>query len=254
MKAEWFLAGALFVAPVWGQTNPNPGAPAAQKPAAPITARDYYSELNAADEFKTYLDEYVCFYEDDGPLFLVAAKGEDVLQLMASNGEKISKDLADAKGHLFYKTYYKGVLTGGPDEMPQTKATTADSNVSYQLVLNQRNGRTAMTITYTVNWATGRIRMAVETGVFGNRDYKMRERYGKCEFIHPATSVLLDQRIPKELRENRCFQSKTAEERERWLRNLNALSPAEFDKTIKDLAVVNASDRLLGTKGCETPK
>ena len=79
---------------------------------SPITARDYYNELNAANEFKAYSDEYVCFYEDDVPSFLVAAKGEDVLQLMESNGEKISKDLTAVKGHLLYKTYYKGVLTG----------------------------------------------------------------------------------------------------------------------------------------------
>jgi hypothetical protein len=64
----------------------------------------------------------------------------------------------------------------------------------------------------------------------------------------------LDQTIPKELRENRCFQSKTAEEQERWLRELNALSPAEFEKTMKDLTVINASDHLLGTKSCEAPK
>lgn len=254
MKAKWLLIGALFVAPMRGQTNPDPGVPIQKEPANPITARDYYNELNAANEFKTYSDEYVCFYEDDVPSFLVAAKGEDVLQLMASNGEKISRNITAAKGHLFYKTYYKGVLTGSLDEMPSTMDTTGNSNVSYKSVLTQRDGRTTMTITYTVNWATGRIRMTIQTGTPGNRDYSVGARYGKCEFIHPATSVLLDQTIPKELRENRCFQSKTADERERWVRELNALSPADFEKTMKDLTVINASDRLLGTKGCEAPK
>lgn len=243
LTAIVLLVGVLSAAPINGQNT--------HAPSSPVTARDYYDELSAANEFKRYSDEYVCFYEDDTPSFLVAAKGEDVLQLMALNGEKISKDLTPVKGHLFYKTYYKGVLTGSLEEMPP-KDVSGDSNVSYQAVWTK--GRKAFTITYIVNWATGRIRMTVETGTLGDHNYSMYERYGKCEFIHPETPVLLDETIPKELRENRCFQSKTAEERVRWLHDLTDLPPAEFEKTIRDLAAVNAADRLLGTKGCETPK
>lgn len=94
--------------------------------------------------------------------------------------------------------------------------------------------------------------MTVETGSVGSRNYSMKDRYGKCEFIHPETAVLLDQTIPKELRENRCFQSKSAEEQKRWLGEVSAMPRADFEKTMKDLSVINASDRLTGAKGCET--
>jgi hypothetical protein len=104
------------------------------------------------------------------------------------------------------------------------------------------------------DWATGRISITVETGTQGNRDYSIQSRYGKCEFIHPETSLILDQSIPKELRENRCFLSKAAEDRQHMLHELNELPPAEFERTIKDLTAINAADRLLGTKGCERPK
>jgi hypothetical protein len=240
----WLAFGALFAMSASGQNNA----------ANPTTARGYYEELKAANEFKTYADEYVCFYDDDIPSFLVVARGEDALQLMASNGEKGTKETNTVKGTLFYKTYYKGVLTGNLEEMPSKRDSQVGDNVTYQDKVILRDSKTAMTITYNVNWSTGRIRFTVETGTIGGRGYSSRERYGKCEFIHPETPILLDQSIPKEVRENRCFQSKPAEERDRWLRELNALSPADFEKTMKDLAQVNSTDRLLGAKGCELPK
>ena len=235
MRAALLLLCALLTTSVNGQTNSNP-----------TSARDYFNELKAANEFKTYSDEYVCFYEDDIPSFLVAARGEDVVQLMELNGERHSKELASVKGHLFYKTYYKGVLTGTLDDMPPTKELSSGSSASYQTVGNVKGGK--LTATYIVNWATGRIRFTVETGTIGDRGYSIRERYGKCEFIHPDTPVLLDQTIPEQLRANRCFQSKSAEGRERMVRDLKALSPADYGKTMKDLTVINASDRLLGTR------
>ena len=224
---------------------------AQQPPSNPVTARDYYNELKAANEFKTYGDEYVCFYDDDVPSFLVAARGEDVVQLRESNGERITKDFrAAATGHLFYKTYYKGVLTANAEEMPPVKDASSYSNVSYQTIFTHRDNKTKFTITYTVNWATGRIRMTVETGTIGTQGYSMNERFGKCEFIHPETAVLLDESIPKELRENRCFQSKSAEDRKKWLDQMNTMPRADYEKTIKDLSVINASDRLTGARGC----
>lgn len=84
----WLAFGVLFA--VSGQSNT----------ANPITARGYYEELKAANEFKTYADEYVCFYDDDIPSFLVAAKGEDTLLLLASNGEKVTKETNTVKGTL----------------------------------------------------------------------------------------------------------------------------------------------------------
>ena len=53
---------------------------------------------------------------------------------------------------------------------------------------------------------------------------------------------------------NRCFQSKPALTQWELLRELDALPKAEFDKTISDLNVINASDRLTGSQGCEIKK
>jgi hypothetical protein len=243
-KILCFGLGALLAMSTNGQS----------KTANPVTARDFYEELKAANEFKTYADEYVCFYDDDIPSFLVAAKGEDSLLLMAANGEKVTKETGTVKGHLFYKTYYKGVLTGDLEEMPPKKDSQSGDNISYQDKAILRDSKATMTITYNVNWATGRIRFTVEAGTPGVRGYSNHERYGKCEFIHPETPILLDQSIPKELRENRCFQSKTPEERDRWLREIVALPKTDFEKTMKDLGQVNEADRLSGTKGCGASK
>jgi hypothetical protein len=50
---------------------------------------------------------------------------------------------------------------------------------------------------------------------------------------------------------NRCFQSKPALMQWELLRELDALPMAEFDKTISDLNLINAADRLTGDQGCE---
>jgi hypothetical protein len=53
---------------------------------------------------------------------------------------------------------------------------------------------------------------------------------------------------------NRCFLTKSSDEQQRLVREIDALPKAEFDKTMNDFDVVNASDRLLGTQGCENPR
>jgi hypothetical protein len=54
--------------------------------------------------------------------------------------------------------------------------------------------------------------------------------------------------------DNRCFRAKSAAEQWQLLRDLDALSDAEFKKTIADLNAINAADRLLGTQGCNEGK
>jgi hypothetical protein len=56
------------------------------------------------------------------------------------------------------------------------------------------------------------------------------------------------------LLDNRCFRTKTADEQKKSVQDIDALSNAEFKKTIDDLNSINAADRLLGTRGCEVPK
>jgi hypothetical protein len=55
----------------------------------------------------------------------------------------------------------------------------------------------------------------------------------------------------KPLLENRCYLSKTVSERAELVHRMNQMPNADFTKTMRDLDAVNATDRLLGTKGCD---
>ena len=162
--------------------------PASGQTPTPVTARDYYNELNTANVFQTYADEYVCFYDDDIPSFAIVAKGEDVLRHMEqTNKSKPSREMMQAKDGLFLKTYYKGLLSGDADWFPRVKEVTGDTTVRYRTVGTMKSGW-RLTATYTINWTTNRIWFLVETGSAGERGYSRNERFGKCELIHPWAS------------------------------------------------------------------
>jgi len=55
----------------------------------------------------------------------------------------------------------------------------------------------------------------------------------------------------KPLLENRCYLSKSVSERAELVHRMNQMPGADFTKTMRDLDAVNATDRLLGTKGCD---
>jgi hypothetical protein len=55
----------------------------------------------------------------------------------------------------------------------------------------------------------------------------------------------------KPLLENRCYLSKSVSERAEVVHRMNQMPDADFTKTMRDLDAVNATDRLLGTKGCD---
>jgi hypothetical protein len=126
------------------------------------------------------------------------------------------------------------LLLAGDEDLVVAKQSSPDRNTRSAVLALSAAGTSCNDIAELIFHATMRLIAAEETALNKLLD--------------------VDKTIPKELRENRCFQSKTAEEQKRWLRELNALSPAKFEKTMKDLTVINASDSLLGTKGCGTPK
>ena len=55
----------------------------------------------------------------------------------------------------------------------------------------------------------------------------------------------------KPLLENRCYLSKSVSERAELVHKMNQMPAADFTKTMRELDAVNATDRLLGTKGCD---
>src|ERR1700688_166911 len=55
----------------------------------------------------------------------------------------------------------------------------------------------------------------------------------------------------KPLLENRCYLSKSVSERAELDHRMNQMPGADFTKPMRDLDAVTATDRLLGTKGCD---
>jgi len=210
---------------------------------ATMTARDYYNELKAANNFNHYSDTYVCFRDDDSPSFAVISRGSDIIQEMKDSGHTPEKAVLLAKNELFVQTYYKGVANSlNPyDSVPGKEGTDWDIEFGKPL-----HGR----IVYSINWKTGRYRM-LTYALDSNKTLPADESSGKCELIHP---VGVEAMKWQPLFDNRCFNSKTPEEQKKWKEEMETLPDAEFKKTMKDLSVINASDRLLGTKGCEAGK
>ena len=80
------------------------------------TARDYFNELNSANAFNHYTDEYVCFPDDNAPSFAVVSTGASIIEHMKKNGDTNGvKAVLKTKDYLFVKKYYKGV--GGDQEV-----------------------------------------------------------------------------------------------------------------------------------------
>ena len=140
---------------------------------APLTARDYFTELKAANNFNHYSDTFVCFRDDDSPSFAVVARGSDIIDEMKQAGHTPEKAVLSAKNELFVQTYYKGVAnTLDPyDPVPGKEGTEWD-------------GR----IVYSINWKTGRYRM-FEYALDYNKTTPSYESSGKCEPIHPSTKL-----------------------------------------------------------------
>lgn len=61
-------------------------AVSAQQGKEPHTARDYFNELKAANNFNHYKDTYVCFADDDAPSFAVIAAEQSQIKSWESIG------------------------------------------------------------------------------------------------------------------------------------------------------------------------
>jgi hypothetical protein len=149
------------------------------------TAHDYYNELKATNRttnaLNHYMDEYVCFADDDVPSFAIIAKAADVIEEMKKGGnaaeaKKIEK--SQAKDSLFVRTYYKGVASETQIyEAVGTEGT--DYSIEFKSPVHGKN-------VYSINWATGRYRLRVYA-LDSRVHLAAAERSGKCELIHPVS-------------------------------------------------------------------
>jgi hypothetical protein len=141
-----------------------------------MTGRQYFDELKAANTFNHFIDEYVCFHDDNGPAFATMAKGAD----MVADGMKVpagtEKERKTFLKSIFVKTYYKGVANGDVEvfEPSGTEAT------AYSL---EANKPMHLKMVYNVNWTTGRYRLLVYA-LDHSSTIPAGENSGKCELIH----------------------------------------------------------------------
>jgi hypothetical protein len=148
----------------------------AQDKATP-SARDYYYELKAANNFSHYKDIYVCFRDDGVPSFAVMSKGSEIIEEMKKVGETPSKEVLQAKNLLFVEIYYKGVPHAIQLFSPVAEKEGTDYDIQFKSPFHGR-------IIYSINWITGRYRMIVYA-LDNSKTLPADESSGKCELIHP---------------------------------------------------------------------
>jgi hypothetical protein len=87
-----------------------------EQPHSPMTARDYYNELFKAGGLDNFADQYVCFRNDDQPVFFLIADSETLKRYLVSVGginRLPAKDRAYLdKGLAFVVQYHQGVSNG----------------------------------------------------------------------------------------------------------------------------------------------
>lgn len=149
----------------------------AQQGKEPRTARDYFNELKAANNFNHYKDTYVCFADDDVPSFAVIARGSDIIDEMKKVGAVPDKSVLQATSFLFVETYYKGVSNKTQIYEPVGREGT-DWDIEFRSPIHGR-------MLYSINWTTGRYRLMVYA-LDHSKTMPADDKSGKCEVIHPA--------------------------------------------------------------------
>lgn len=163
------VALVLLTVPVVAQDKP------------PMTARDYFNELKAANQFNHYSDTFVCFRDDDSPSFAVISRGSDIIDEMKQAGHTPEKAVLTAKNELFVQTYFKGVANSLVPYDPVPGKEGTDWDVEFGKPLHGR-------IVYSINWKTGRYRMLTYVLDY-NKNVPADESSGKCEPIHPGSKL-----------------------------------------------------------------
>jgi serine/threonine-protein kinase len=155
---------------------PRRGVFSSAQDSVPRTARDYYNELKAANNFNHYKDTYVCFSDDDIPSFTVISRGSDIIEEMKKSGAVPDKVILQAKDMLFVETYYKGVSNKTQLYEPVGKDGT-DWNIEFNAPIH--HGR----MLYSIDWTTGRYRLSVYA-LDHSKTIPVKQGFGKCEVIH----------------------------------------------------------------------
>jgi hypothetical protein len=140
------------------------------------TARAYYNEILNADGFNRYMDEYVCFPDEEGGNFAVIARTTDIQKRMAANHKAGAKPDIPLGDSLVVTTYFKGVASEPAAYQKVDKDSNSTWKIEYDAPLHGRN-------VYFINWLTGRYRFLVYA-LDHSESLPAAETSGKCELIH----------------------------------------------------------------------
>jgi hypothetical protein len=146
-------------------------------PAQTQTAHDYFNELKAANAFRRYSDEYVCFRDDEVPSFAVMARGSTMIEHMKNAGLKPIKEILAYKDDVFVQSYYKGVSSGEGSFYTHVSKTGSEYEIEFNSPFHGR-------AVYSINWLTGRYRYLLYE-LAQSKTLPSAESSGKCDLIHP---------------------------------------------------------------------
>jgi hypothetical protein len=141
------------------------------------TARDYYNELKNAGALSRYVDEYVCFSDEENGSFVVMSKAQSMFDRMRENGEPVdAKMFKQNRDFLMVQVYNHGVEQEILSYVPVGVKGT-DYYIEFGSPFNGR-------MEYFINWATGRYVLKVFE-LKKSKTTPSVTAFGKCELIHP---------------------------------------------------------------------
>jgi hypothetical protein len=109
------------------------------------SAQEYFKELNDAGALNRYSDKYVCFRDDNVPLFVVIARGSTIIEHMRHAGITPPKEILSANDDILLQSYFKGVANPGGDIYEHVPKSESDYAIEFTKPLHGR-------IVYSFNW------------------------------------------------------------------------------------------------------
>lgn len=154
-----------------------------QNAPSTLTARDYYNELYKSGGLDNFADEYVCFRDDQEPVFFLVSDSETLKTFLVSVG---SYDKLTAKekarlneGLAFFVQYHNGLSNGMEYFDREARGQYAE-----KLVIPQQ-GQPSFHVTKVlrINWDTLRYELDVQRTGYPQTLYADT---GKCEQVNSA--------------------------------------------------------------------
>jgi hypothetical protein len=146
-----------------------------------LTAREYYDELYKAGGLDNFADEYVCFREDDIPVFFLMADSAPIKELLSADDKlkELPKSVQKSldKGFLMVRAYNKGIANGPEYFDPDTHGNWVEEGD-----VGTPTAPRKVAIGLKVNWDT--LRYTRSVSMIG-----VTEPYtesGKCERVKPG--------------------------------------------------------------------